>query len=210
MPGVNMRLHDLSLSGNCYKVVLFSALNQIDLEVVPVDFLGGAHRQPPLIELNPFGEIPVLEDGELALRDSQAILVYLARKFARTDWLPADAGGEAQVMQWLSTAANEVQHGPGDARLIRKFGLPLDAARARTQSERILGLLDRHLASRAWLALARPTIADIAVFPYVALSHEGGIGLAPYPAIRAWIRRISRLPGFVPMPGLDLCEDVPA
>jgi glutathione S-transferase len=197
-----VKLHDLSLSGNCYKVRLLAALAGIPLEIVPVDFGAGAHKQPPLIELNPWGEIPVLEDGDVVLRDSQAILVYLGARYAGDPWLPRDPLGLAQVVQWLSTAANEIQHGPGAARLVDKFGYALDKAEALRRAARILGLLEQHLASHAWLALERPTIADCAVFPYVALAHEGGVSLADFPQVRAWIGRVKALPGFVPMPGV--------
>ena len=106
-----MKLYDLELSGNCYKVRLFAGLAGIPLEIEAVDFLGGAHKRSPVIDLNPWGELPVLQDGEVVLRDSQAILVYLAVRYAGERWLPRDAAGMAQVAQWLSTAANEVQNG---------------------------------------------------------------------------------------------------
>lgn len=197
-----MKLYNLELSGNCYKVRLFAGLAGIPLDIEAVDFLGGAHKRPPLIDLNPWGELPVLQDGDLALRDSQAILVYLAARYADERWLPRDAAGMAQVVQWLSTAANEVQNGPAAARLVDKFGSAIDKADTLRRSARILPLIEAHLAKHDWLALDRPTIADCAVFPYVALAPEGGISLADYPAIRAWIARVKALPGFVTMPGV--------
>ncbi|MCB1441450.1 MAG: glutathione S-transferase [Methyloceanibacter sp.] len=196
------KLHDLELSGNCYKVRLFSALLGLDVEIVPVDFMGGAHKTPAFLEKNPFGEIPVLEDGDFILRDSQAILVYLARKYGGETWLPTDPAGMAEVMIWLMAAENEIARGPNDARLHDKFGFPIDVAKARENAARILGLMEARLSKNDWLALDRPTIADIACMPYVALSHEGGVSLDPYPAIRAWIARIKALPGFVSMPAL--------
>ncbi|GLT21581.1 glutathione S-transferase [Zoogloea oryzae] len=197
-----MKLYDLTLSGNCYKVRLFAALAGIPLEIVPVDFLAGEHKRPPLIELNPWGEIPILVDGEVVLRDSQAILVYLARRYADEAWLPGDPAAMAEVVQWLSTAANEVQNGPGAARLVDKFGYDLDKADTLRRAARILPLIDARLADRDWLALDRPTIADCAVLPYVALAPEGGVALDDFPHIRAWIARVKALPGFVPMPGV--------
>jgi len=196
-----LKLHDLELSGNCYKVRLFCALLGLKLDVVPVDLMGGAHKKSPFIDLNAFGEIPVLEDGGLLLRDSQAILVYLARKYGG-DWLPTDAGSMAQIVTWLMVAENEIARGPGDARLHDKFGFKLDVDRARTNAARILGLIENHLKTHDWLALDRPTIADLACMPYIALGHEGGVTLAPYPAIQVWIGRIKALPGFVSMPAL--------
>ncbi|NML14686.1 glutathione S-transferase family protein [Azohydromonas caseinilytica] len=196
------KLYDFPLSGNCYKVRLFAALAGIALELIPVDLRAGEHKQAPLIGLNPWGQVPVLVDGEVVLRDSQAILVYLASRQADEGWLPRDPAGLGTVMQWLSTAANEVQNGPGAARLVRKFGYDLDHEDALRRAARLLGLIDAHLARHDWLALGRPTIADCAVFPYVALAPEGGVALEDFPHIGRWMERIRALPGFVPMPGL--------
>ncbi len=197
-----MKLYDLDLSGNCYKVRLMMALLGLDYDLQPVDFMGGEHKSEAFTLKNAFGEIPVLEDGDLTLRDSQAILVYLARKHGGEAWLPTSAEEMARVMQWLSTAANDVARGPNDARLRAKFGFELDGELARNKAKRILALLDDHLKDKEWLELGRPTIADIACFPYVALSHEGEVALDGYPAVAAWVERTKRLPGFVPMPGL--------
>jgi glutathione S-transferase len=197
-----MKLHDLELSGNCYKVRLFCSLLGLKLDLAPVDFMGGAHKKSPLIEQNPFGEIPIFEDGGIVLRDSQAILVYLARKYAGEAWLPTDAAGMAEVVSWLMVAENEIARGPNDARLHDKFGFELNADLAREKAKRIIGLMDAHLAKHKFLVLDRPTIADIACMPYVGLAHEGGLSLEPYPAIRAWIGRIKALPGFIAMPAL--------
>ena len=141
-----MKLYDLELSGNCYKVRLFAGLAGIPLEIEAVDFLGGAHKRSPVIDLNPWGELPVLQDGEVVLRDSQAILVYLAVRYAGERWLPRDAAGMAQVAQWLSTAANEVQNGTAAARLVDKFGYAIDKADTLRRSARILPLIEAHLA----------------------------------------------------------------
>ena len=197
-----MKLYDLVLSGNCYKVRLFAALAGLPLDIVPVDFLAGEHKRSPLIDLNPLGEIPILEDGEVVLRDSQAILVYLATKYADAAWLPRDPAGLAEVVQWLSTAANEVQNGPASARLVDKFGYGLDKADTLRRSARILPVLDAHLSRHDWLAAGHPTIADCAVFPYVALAHEGAVDLTPYPHVQAWITRVKALPHFLDMPGV--------
>ena len=196
-----MKLYDLALSGNCYKVRLFAALARIELEIVPVDFLGGEHKRAPLIELNPWGELPILVDGDRVLRDSQAILVYLAGSHGGEAWWPQDPWGQARIVQWLSTAANEIQNGPASARLVDKFGYDIDKQDTLKRSARILPLLEAHLSRHDWLALDRPTIADCAVYPYVALAPEGAVDLAPYPHIGRWIARIKALPGYLAMPG---------
>nr|WP_298415551.1 glutathione S-transferase [uncultured Halomonas sp.] len=197
-----MDLYDLELSGNCYKVRLFLALIGQDYMLRPVAFLEGEHKSEDFIARNPFGEIPVLVDGSVLLRDSQAILVYLARKYALEDWYPTHAHEEAEVLQWLMVAENEIARGPNDARLYDKFGFPINVAEARIKAARVLEILDKHLSDRDWLALGRPTIGDIACFPYVALSHEGAVSLAPYRAVRAWLERVKSLPDFIPMPAI--------
>ncbi len=197
-----LTLYDLEVSGNCYKVRLLSALLGVPLDVKRVDFMAGAHKQSPLIELNPFGELPILVDGDIILRDSQAILIYIARKWGGEAWLPTDAASMARVAQWLFVAGNEIARGPNDARLHDKFGYKLDVTLAREKAARILTLMDGHLASHTWLALERPTIADIACMPYIGIGHEGGVALDAYPAVSAWIGRIKSLPGFVSMPAL--------
>lgn len=196
-----MKLYDLEPSGNCYKVRLFAALAQIPLEIVPVDFLDGAHKRPPLIDLNPWGELPILVDGDRVLRDSQAILVYLAGRHGGASWWPTEAALQAEIVQWLSTAANEIQNGPCAARLVDKFGYAIDKPDALRRAARILSLVDAHLATRDWLAISRATIADCAVYPYVALAGEGGIDLSPYANIGRWMARVKSLPGYLPMPG---------
>lgn len=197
-----MELYDLEVSGNCYKVRLFLALIEQPYTLRPVDFLGGEHKNETSIERNAFGEVPVLIDGDLTLRDSQAILIYLARNFDRTDWYPTTPAEEAKVVQWLMVAESEIARGPNDARLHDKFGYELDIDLARKKSTRILDILNKHLSDREWLELDRPTLADLACFPYVALSYEGGVSLKPYPAITDWIERIKALPNFVTMPGI--------
>ncbi|WP_036477130.1 glutathione S-transferase family protein [Myxosarcina sp. GI1] len=198
-----MKLYDLKLSGNCYKVRLFLSLLKIKYELIPVDFMAGEHKSPEFLQLNPWGQIPVLKDDSLVLRDSQAILVYLARKYGGETWLPSDAAEIAQVVQWLSTAANEIARGPNDARLNKKFGFNIDLQAAQQKTESILNIIEPHLDRHHWLALDRPTVADIACFPYIALAPEGDVMLDKYPAINRWCDRIKQLPGFITMPGIE-------
>ncbi len=197
-----MKLYDLEPSGNCYKVRLFCALAKIPIDLVPVDFMAGEHKSAKFLAMNPLGELPILQDGDLTLRDSQAILVYLASQYGGEAWLPKDPAHAGKVMQWLSTAANNVQHGPGDARLVDLFGYKIDKATTIANSNAILPIFESHLGKNNWLEMGRVTIADCACFPYIALSHEGGISLQPYPNIRAWIARIKALPNFIGMPGV--------
>ncbi|NQD93704.1 glutathione S-transferase [Pseudomonas sp. CrR25] len=198
-----MELYDLTLSGNCYKVRLFLSLIGRQAELHSLDLAAGEHRLPQYLAINPRGQVPALADDEVRLGDSQAILVYLARRYADDSWYPLDALSQGRIAGWLSFAANEVQHGPGDARLGKLFGLPVDRASAQRTAVATLELLDSHLAQHAWLAQGdRPSIADIAAYPYVALAGDGGIDLTPYAHLHAWFRRIRELPGYIDMPGL--------
>ena len=200
---LTMKLYDLELSGNCYKIRLFLSLLDIKYELVTVDFMAEQHKSSEFMQLNPMGQIPVLEDDDLILRDSQAILVYLAKKHGGEAWFPSDPAGMAQVTQWLSTAVNEIARGPADARLNKKFGFAIDLEAAQQKAESILNIIEQHLNQHQWLAHNRPTIADIACFPYIALAPEGGVMLDKYSAINQWCDRIKKLPNFIEMPGIS-------
>lgn len=197
-----IKLYDVELSGNCYKVRLFAALAGIPLEICSVDLAGGEHKRPHFLALNPWAQVPLLVDGDVVLRDSQAILVYLASRMGAEAWWPGDAASQGRIVQWLSASAGEIQNGPASARLVEKFEYDLNKAEALRRSASVLRLIDEHLARNEWLELNRPTLADCAVFPYVAWAPEGSVDLEPYPAVRAWIDRVKSLPGFLPAPGI--------
>lgn len=200
-PG-DITLYDFELSGNCYKIRLLLALMAVDYQSAPVDLLKREHKQPAFLELNPKGEVPVLQDGALRLFDSQAILVYLASRYGKPHWYPDDPAQRGQIQQWLSTASNEAMHGPATARVALLFKRPVDYPAAVTLTQTLLQLVEQRLSNRDWLETDTITIADIAMFPYLALSPQGGIELTPYPAVQAWIARIKALPGFVGMPAI--------
>jgi glutathione S-transferase len=197
-----IELYEFALSGNCHKVRLFLSLLGLEYRSIPVNGAEQAHRQPDFLRLNPFGQVPVLVDERVVLRDSQAILIYLAKRYGGAAWLPDDAAGLAEVSVWLFTAGGEIARGPNAARLHRKFGRALDYADACRIAAEVMGILEQRLSNSDWLALNRPTIADIACYPYLALAPEGGLDLAPYPGLQAWFGRIRSLPGYVGMPGM--------
>ncbi len=144
-----MKLHDLSLSGNCHKVRLFLSLIGKPVERLPVNLLAGEHKQPAFRAINPRGQIPVLEDGEFRLEDSQAILVYLAQRYA-PEWYPQDAETQGRIASWLSFAANEVQHGPATLRLGKLFGRPIDESLAFGSGVNAIRLFQRFYAGKAF------------------------------------------------------------
>jgi glutathione S-transferase len=192
-------LHSTPLSGHGHRVELLMLALGLDYRLVPAP--PEVRRSDAFRALNPLGQIPVLQDGALTLADSNAIMVYLVKRYApESSWLPTEPVAAAQVQRWLSIAAGEVMHGPSMARLIVQFGIKDDPARAERIAARLLPFMDGHLADRAFLAADHPTLADLACYSYVAHAPEGGISLDPYPAIRAWLARIEALPFFKPIP----------
>ena len=201
-----LKLYGHEVSGNVYKVKLLLSLLKLEYEDVRIDLMKGEHKQPDFLAINPFGQVPVLTDGDLALPDAQSILVYLASQYSDNsdiNWFPTDPVSLARVTRWLSTAAGEVRQGPETARLYHLFGLTnISLERTKEKATFILTQLNQHLATNEWLACNHPTIADIAVFPYIALSPDGKISLTPYPKILNWIERIKQLPHYIPMKGI--------
>jgi glutathione S-transferase len=199
-PAQPIKLHRLHLSGHCHRVELFMSLLGLPYELVDVDLAGGEHKQPAFLAKNPFGQVPVIEDGEVTLADSNAILVYLEGRYAQPgQWLPRDPLAAALVQRWLSVAAGPLAYGPAAARVIQLFKRPDDPSAALARAQQLFAVMEQELASRRFLVGDMPTLADLANYSYVARAPEGNVSLQPYPAIRAWLERIEALPGFVPL-----------
>jgi glutathione S-transferase len=205
-----IKLYDYVLSGNCYKIRLLLALLDVPYTRHEIDFYPGReHKSPWFLALNPLGQLPVLEDGEFVLRDAQAILVYLASRYDASGlWYPSkDPETLGTLTSWL-LFAEAITSTASAARLHDGMFYDFDIEQCRAGAHRLFRILDQHLwfserAAAGWLcAGAHPTIADIAVFPYVQLSEEGGIARRDYPAIRRWLDRVKLLRGFVTMPGI--------
>ncbi|MBN9451883.1 MAG: glutathione S-transferase [Bosea sp.] len=199
MPSPEIVLHGTPLSGHAHRVELLLLALGLPYRVEPAP--ADIRRSAAFRKLNPLGQIPVLQDDDLTFADSNAIMVYLVRRYApESPWLPLDPVDAAHVQRWLSIAAGEVMHGPSIARLITQFGLKDDKVRAQRIAIQLLAFMEEHLAARDYLATAHPTIADLACYSYVAHAPEGGISLKPHPAVRRWIARIEALPFFKPIP----------
>ncbi len=194
-----LKLYDLDRSGNCYKVRLLLAMLELSYQQVPTDILAGATLTPAFKRLNPRGQVPVLVDDETVIWDSMAILVYLARRYGDATWLPDDPLGEARVMQWLAVSENELLYGLARARAKILFDRPYDLALCHQDALPGLAAMEERLGNHPWLATDHLTIADIACYPYVSLAGEGDFSLQPYPSIRAWLKRVEEIDGWVPM-----------
>ncbi|KRB60586.1 glutathione S-transferase [Rhizobium sp. Root708] len=192
-----MKLYHYPLSGHAHRAVLFLSLLGVKADLVEVDIPNGGHKAPDYLKLNPFGQVPVLDDEGVVVNDSNAILVYVATKLNRKDWLPDDLPSIAKVQKWLSVAAGEIAYGPCAARLITVFGADFRADEVIARAHRILKLIESELTEHGFIVGNRPTIADVALYSYIANAPEGNVDLKPYPEVRHWLARIEALPGFV-------------
>jgi glutathione S-transferase len=192
-----MKLYMSAGSGNAYKPRLLLAMLNVPYEKVLVDTRAGETKKEWFLKLNPRGQVPVLEDDGHVFWGSTACLVYIARKHGGEKWLPAEPLAMAEVMQWLELAQNELHYGLQWARGVVNKVKAGNLEEYRGYGENGLKLLDAHLKSRQWLALGKPTIADVACYPYVSVAAEGNFRLEDYPNAVAWLRRFEALPGWV-------------
>lgn len=194
-----MKLYYHPLSGHAHRARLFLSLTDTPCNLVLVDLAKSEHKAPEFLALNRFGQLPVLDDEGTVIADSAAILVYVAKKRGLTDWLPTDPIGAAAVQRWLSVAAGQIAFGPAAARLITLFGASFNADEVIARAHAVLKNIDAELADKQWIiGSASPTIADVALYSYIASAPEGNVDLAPYANVAAWLSRIEDLSGFVP------------
>lgn len=195
-----IKLYDFERSGNCYKVRLMLSLLGLQHEKITVDLSKGDQKKPEFQAMNPAGLIPVLDDNGVVIRDSQAILVYLGAKYGQSKWYPKSPKGQGKVQQWLSLSSHEVAQGLAASRAIGLGFRQGDAAPHQATGRKVLDILEKRLLSEEWLVGGKPTVADVACYPYVAMAPQGGIALDGHQAVRKWIRRVESLEGFVPLP----------
>ncbi len=197
-----MLLYNSAVSGNCYKVRLLLAQLGIEYETVELSVVDRSNRAEVLGALNPGLRVPtlVLDDGR-PLAESNAILWYFGDG---TRYVPTDVYERAQVLQWQFF--EQYSHEPNIA--VARFWIAYSGTPERFE-ERLparmqggyaaLDAMEDHLASRAFLVGERYSLADISLYAYTHVAHEGGFDLASYPALRAWIERVAAQPGHVPI-----------
>ena len=200
-PAQPIKLYGNTLSGHVHRVRLFLSMLDLPFEGIELDVRKRDNRTPEFLARNPFGQVPVIEDGEVTLPDSNAILVYLNERYAPDParWMPRDPVGAARVQRWFSVAAGPLANGPAAARVMAVFGLDTDPTETVTRSHALLAVMEIHLTQQPFLAGPAATLADIANYAYVAHAPEGSVSLEPYPHVRGWLARVEALPGFVPM-----------
>lgn len=199
-PAQPIKFYRFPLSGHSHKAELFLSLLGLPVEPIDVDLAGGEQKTPAYLAMNCFGQVPVIQDGDVTVSDSNAILVYLASRYGSETWLPRDPAGAAQVQRWLSVAAGQVAYGPCAARLVTVFKAAFNPQEVIARAHALFVIMEKELAARPFLVGEHATLADVANYSYIAHAPEGNVSLDTYPAIRAWLARIEALPGFVPMP----------
>lgn len=199
-PARPIRLHRHRLSGHAHRVEILLSILGLPFESIEVALERREQKSPAYLALNRFGQVPVIEDGDVVLADSNAILVYLATRYDGSGtWLPRDPIGAARVQVWLSVAAGPLAAGPSAARRTAIFNAGALDEKAIAAAGDLLAILDGALADREFLAASHPTIADLAIYSYTAHAPEGGVSLEPHRHVQAWLARIETLAGFVPM-----------
>ncbi|MCG8378570.1 MAG: glutathione S-transferase [Proteobacteria bacterium] len=193
-----IKLYRHALSGHSHRVELFLSLLKLEYTLIDVDLMNGEHKSDSFLKLNPFGQVPVIDDNGTIIYDSNAILVYLAEKYGPV-WYSSDSYNAAKIQQWLSVAAGPIASGPATARLITVFGANYNADEVIKRSHDLLTVINTELKGNQYLTGTNPTIADIAAYTYIAHAPEGNVSLKHYAHINSWLRRVESLEGFVDM-----------
>lgn len=201
----DITLYTHPVSANSHRVKLLLSLLDVPHGEVTIDLLKGEQYSPGFAEVNGWRRLPVLKDRDLVFNESYAILIYVARQYGEESgeqWWPHGQIKQARVARWMFFTADELHNGIGLARNEFGFGIPSSGAYAMERAMKALALLDAHLADREWFELERPTLADVSIYPFIAVAPEAGIDLSAYSNLANWLARVSALPSFVPMPRL--------
>ena len=197
-----MKIYGDAKSGNCYKLKLLCALLSIEHEWIAIDILRGESRSDEFLAMNPNGQIPVCvtDDGAI-LTQSNAILYYLGQG---SDYWPDDKLDQTRVLEWQFFEQYTHEPSIAVARFIKLYqGMPADRQdeyNAKLKAGyRALAVMERRLQQYDYLVNSGASLADISLYAYTHVAHEGGFDLSPYTAINAWISRLQALPGYLSM-----------
>jgi glutathione S-transferase len=203
-----IRLYDYHLDENGFRVRLLLSKLGLSFETVAVDKAPGREQEKPhMLALNPTGTLPILDDGDVRLFGTAAILVYLVRAHAPdSPWLPATPADVGRVQQWLGFSGRELKPAVDarEAALFTSEGASDSDLKAARKAFRIMEdhMTLRQIEGSDWFVGASPTLADLALLPSFALSRDFGMDHDEFPALRRWLRRFRTLPGFITMPGV--------
>jgi glutathione S-transferase len=199
-PAHDIIFYSFPTSGHAHRVELLLRALELPYKRIDVDLGAKIQKQPDFIALNPFGQIPVIDDNGTVIWDSTAILMYLALTYGDDTYLPRDPKFMAEVVAWLGKASGPIMFGPAMARRINVLNNNASKLSSHAIAGDLLTVMDGLLGKQKWLVAHRATIADMAAYAYVAHAPEGDIDLTPYPNVTAWLNRIEDLPFFIPMP----------
>ncbi len=198
-----IQLYDHPISGNCYKVRLALSQLGIKYEKINVDIFKAEQSRPEFVALNPNKKIPVFIDEDFVLWESNAILLYLGRKFAPNPLFSEDPRVFGEISQWLFFGKTTIDPSLARARFTTRF-VPKENQNEkellalREAGRPVLHILDGHLKKNDFLA-ASYSIADIGCYVYVHIAEEGEVSLSPFPSVRDWCERIRSQPDYVAM-----------
>lgn len=197
-----IKLYDSRLSGNAWKIRILLGNLGIPVERVTYALPEGKTYTPEFLAKNPLGKVPVVEldDGQ-TLFESNAILFYFADG---TPFLPTDRLTRARVMQWMFFEQADVMMNLAQPRFfigIKKAKeANLDLIKARwAEGYKVLKVMDDHLAKHKFFAGDQYTIADISLYTYASVAHEGEYEMERFPNVQAWFERVRQQPGYVPL-----------
>ncbi|TCJ87387.1 glutathione S-transferase family protein [Cocleimonas flava] len=194
-----IKFYRFEASGHCHRVQLMTSLLDLPYEIIELN-RDGSNRPDDYLETSPFGQVPVIDDNGVKLADSNAILVYLVKKYKDGHaWLPESAEQAARTQRWLSIAAGELASGPAAARFSNLYKVEIDFEAVEKKTHALLGMINNTLSQHDFLIGDEITIADIACYTYVAHAPEGDISLESYANIKAWLAKIEAMPRFVAM-----------
>ncbi len=198
-PAHDIIFYSFPTSGHAHRVELLLRALELPFKRIDVDLGAKIQKQPDFVAMNPFGQVPVINDNGTVIWDSTAILMYLALTYGDDTYLPREPKAMAEVVAWLGKASGPIMFGPALARRINVLNNNANKAASHAVAADLLGVMDTWLIKHKWLVSGRATIADMAAYAYVAHAPEGDIDLQPYAHILAWLDRVENLSFFVPM-----------
>ena len=193
-----IKLYGHPLSGHTHKVSLFLSILQLEYEFIIIDLKKQQQKSASFLNINPLGQVPVLKHNSRIICDSNAILIYLAKTFDKSDvWYPSTTMKQVQAQRLLSIAAGPLVNGPATATAIKVLNKLGNFDLALETTIQLYHFLEQNLAKQKWMASNKPSIADIALYSYIKLAESATDVAKDFPNMLAWQTQVEGLPGFM-------------
>ncbi|MGN6208577.1 glutathione S-transferase family protein [Asticcacaulis sp.] len=199
-PAAPIKFYSMHLSGNAHRVLLTLRALDLPFELIEVNLRAKEQKSEAFLQMNPFGQVPVIDDNGTIIWDSIGIMTYLALRYDDGRLLPRDPAQFGQIMAWLGKTSGPIAYGMATARRINLFNAPADIDTAHAIAHDFLHVMNEHLEGRAWLVGGTVTLADLACYAYVAHAPEGGVDLKGFGNVSGWLAQVEALPFFAAMP----------